>query len=202
MMSETKEAPPTITFTTAAKDKLESVLAVNGDGVSGLRLEIYGRQEGEFQHVLSLVQSGKEPAGDIETDVDGMHLYIESKNARYLDGVEVDFEEKASGESGLLFANPNPLWFDEPEATVQRIFDEQINPQIAAHGGYVTLLAVDGSTAFVRLGGACQGCGLVDVTLKQGIEASLREMVPEIEHVVDETDHASGENPYHKPSKK
>ncbi len=118
------------------------------------------------------------------------------------DAVADQVEEKPTGESGLLFANPNPLWFDEPEATVQRIFDDQINPQIASHGGYVTLLSVDGSTAFVRLGGGCQGCGLVDVTLKQGIEATLKEMVPEIERVVDETDHASGENPYHQPSKK
>lgn len=201
-MTDTPDSTPTITFTDAARNKLESVLAVNGDEASGLRLEIFGRQEGEFQHVLSVVKTGGEPEGDLETDVDGMHVFIEPKNARYLNGVEIDFDETPTGESGLLFKNPNPLWFDEPEATVQKIFDEQVNPQIASHGGYVTLLSVDGDTAYVRLGGGCQGCGMVDVTLKQGIEASLKEMVPQIEHVVDETDHASGENPYHQPSKK
>lgn len=201
-MTETPDSIPTITFTDAAKNKLEGVLAVNGDEASGLRIEIFGRQEGEFQHVLSIVKTGSEPEGDLETDVDGMHIFIEPKNARYLNGVEVDFADNPGGESGLQFANPNPLWFDEPEATVQKIFDEQINPQIASHGGYVTLLRVEGSTAFVRLGGGCQGCGMVDVTLKQGIEASLKEMVPQIEQVVDETDHASGENPYHEPAKK
>ena len=201
-MSDSADANPTITFTDAAKEKLLSVLAVNGDGVSGLRLEIVGREQGELQHVLSLVQKGGEPDGDLETEAGDMHVFFKPEDARYLDGLDVHFEDRPSGESGLLFTNPNPLWFDEPEATVQRVFDEQVNPQIAAHGGFVSLLGVTGDTAFVRLGGGCQGCGMVDVTLKQGIEATLKEVVPEIKNVVDETDHASGTNPYHQPAKK
>jgi len=201
-LTESKDTPPAIKLTDRATDKLTGVLAVNGDSVSGLRLEIYGREMGEFQHVLSLVQAGQEPTDDVEMDIGEMHLYVKAENARYVDGLEIDFEEKMTGESGLLFQNPNPLWFDEPEATVQKIFDEHLNPQIATHGGFVTLLGVKGDTAYVRLGGGCQGCGMVDVTLRQGIEATLKQMVPEIEHVVDETDHDSGENPYHQPSKK
>jgi Fe/S biogenesis protein NfuA len=66
----------------------------------------------------------------------------------------------------------------------------------------VTLLGVEGVTAYVQLGGGCQGCGLADVTLKQGIEATILEEVEGVERVVDETDHDSGQNPYYQPSKK
>ena len=85
---------------------------------------------------------------------------------------------------------------------IQRIFDEQINPQIAAHGGYVQLLDVQGSRAYIEMGGGCQGCGMASVTLKQGVEVAVKEQIPEIEELVDVTDHASGDNPYYQPSKK
>jgi Fe-S cluster biogenesis protein NfuA len=69
------------------------------------------------------------------------------------------------------------------------------------HGGYITLLDVKDDVAYVALGGGCQGCGMANVTLKQGIEALIREAVPEIHQVVDTTDHAGGTNPYYQPSK-
>jgi len=85
---------------------------------------------------------------------------------------------------------------------VQQVFDTQINPAIAAHGGFVQLLDVKDGVAYVQLGGGCQGCGMADVTLKQGIVVAVKEAVPEIREVVDSTDHASGANPYFKPAKK
>ena len=54
----------------------------------------------------------------------------------------------------------------------------------------------------IELGGGCVGCGMVDVTLKQGIEVAMKELIPEITEVIDQTDHGSGDNPYYKPSKK
>jgi Fe-S cluster biogenesis protein NfuA len=65
----------------------------------------------------------------------------------------------------------------------------------------VELLDVQGDTVFLRLGGGCQGCGMVDVTLKQGIEVIIKEELPEIARVIDQTDHAGGSNPYYQPSK-
>ena len=65
----------------------------------------------------------------------------------------------------------------------------------------MTLLDVKDDVVYVALGGGCQGCGMVDVTLKQGIEVRVREAVPEIKAVIDSTDHAGGKNPYYKPSK-
>ena len=71
-----------------------------------------------------------------------------------------------------------------------------MNPGVQTHGGHVTLLEVKEGIAYVELGGGCQGCGMVDVTLKHGIERMLKEQIPEIESVYDTTDHASGQNPY------
>src|SRR5262245_12788567 len=86
---------------------------------------------------------------------------------------------------------------DQPRQKVQKILDEQINPAVASHGGFITLLDVKGNTLFIRMGGGCQGCGAADVTLRQGIETALREQVPEIGEILDATDHEAGENPYY-----
>ena len=86
--------------------------------------------------------------------------------------------------------------------SVMVVLDREINPSIAAHGGHAELAAVDGATAYLRLGGGCQGCGMASVTLTQGIEVAITQAVPEIDRVVDVTDHASGTNPYFEPAKK
>jgi Fe/S biogenesis protein NfuA len=85
---------------------------------------------------------------------------------------------------------------------VQQVLDLQINPAIAAHGGSAQLVAVQEDSAYLRLGGGCVGCGMVAVTLKQGIESAIRAGVPEIARVVDVTDHAAGTNPYYEPAAK
>jgi Fe/S biogenesis protein NfuA len=77
-----------------------------------------------------------------------------------------------------------------------------VNPAIAAHGGGAELVSIDGTIAYLRLYGGCQGCGLAQVTLRQGIERTLLEAIPELTQVVDVTDHASGENPYIESKKK
>ena len=84
---------------------------------------------------------------------------------------------------------------------VQKILDEMINPAIAGHGGWVDVLDVKENLVYLRLGGGCQGCGMVNVTLKQGIETTLKEEIPQIAGVIDQTDHAGGSNPYYQPAK-
>jgi Fe/S biogenesis protein NfuA len=193
----------TVTFTDAAAEKLDEVIGSHPNPVAGLRLQLMGRVEGEFQHVLSLVEDGAQVDDDlIVENEDGIRVYVERRNARYLNGVEVHYASKGPDRSGLEFTNPNPLWMSETEELIQRLFDEQINPAIAAHGGVVNLLGVEGTIAYVEFGGGCQGCGMANVTLKQGIEVAVREQVPGIEQVLDSTDHGSGENPYYQPSKK
>jgi Fe-S cluster biogenesis protein NfuA len=79
---------------------------------------------------------------------------------------------------------------------VQKFLDENVNPAVASHGGYITLMDVQGKNLFIQMGGGCQGCGQADVTLRAGVETSLRENFPDIGEILDITDHASGENPY------
>jgi Fe/S biogenesis protein NfuA len=69
------------------------------------------------------------------------------------------------------------------------------------HGGFVELIDVKNNSIYIRMGGGCQGCGAADVTLKQGIEKSIRELIPQVGEILDTTDHAAGRNPYYQPSK-
>jgi Fe-S cluster biogenesis protein NfuA len=81
---------------------------------------------------------------------------------------------------------------------IQALLDEMINPALAAHGGIVAITAVDEEkNVSLRMAGGCQGCGAAHITLRQGIEALLRERLPEINEVIDATDHAAGTNPFY-----
>jgi len=85
---------------------------------------------------------------------------------------------------------------------VAKVFDEQVNPMVARHGGRVELIDVQDAVVMLRMGGGCQGCGMADVTLRQGIEGMLAQFVPAVRGIVDITDHTSGANPYFQASKK
>jgi Fe-S cluster biogenesis protein NfuA len=97
-----------------------------------------------------------------------------------------------------LGALPDP---EEIKKKVQGVLDGEINPAVAAHGGWVELIDVQRNEVFIRMGGGCQGCGMADVTLKQGVEKSIRAAVPQVGAIMDTTDHATGRNPYYAPSK-
>lgn len=83
-------------------------------------------------------------------------------------------------------------------AKLETLFQEQINPAVASHGGHVEIIDVRGSAVYISFSGGCQGCASSSVTLKQGIERMVREQVPEITEVLDITDHTAGMNPYYK----
>jgi Fe-S cluster biogenesis protein NfuA len=85
---------------------------------------------------------------------------------------------------------------------VAQLFDTQVNPMVARHGGAVELIDVQEGIVMLRMGGGCQGCGMADVTLRQGIEAMLRQHAPEVKGLVDVTDHTAGSNPYFASAKK
>jgi Fe-S cluster biogenesis protein NfuA len=81
------------------------------------------------------------------------------------------------------------------------LLNREVNPALAHHGGYVELIDVKRNNVYIRLGGGCQGCGAADVTLKQGIERAIRDLVPLVGEILDTTDHAAGRNPYYSPGK-
>ena len=85
--------------------------------------------------------------------------------------------------------------------SVQRVLDEQINPAVGAHGGFIRLIEVKDDTAYIQFEGGCQGCAMANVTLRQGVEVMIKEQIPEIVAIVDVTDHASGTNPYFETKK-
>lgn len=85
---------------------------------------------------------------------------------------------------------------------VAEVFQSRVNPMVAGHGGRVDLIDVQDATVLLRMAGGCQGCGMADVTLRQGIEQILRQSVPEVQGIVDVTDHSSGANPYIASAKK
>ncbi|HLN98898.1 MAG TPA: NifU family protein, partial [Pyrinomonadaceae bacterium] len=83
---------------------------------------------------------------------------------------------------------------------VQYLIDAQINPGVAAHGGSVQVVDVKDDSVYLRLHGGCQGCGAADFTLKQGIETIVKRAVPEIQQIIDLTNHSAGLNPYYRGS--
>jgi Fe-S cluster biogenesis protein NfuA len=85
---------------------------------------------------------------------------------------------------------------------VADVFESRINPMVASHGGRVDLIDVQDGVVLLRMAGGCQGCGMASVTLRQGIESTLHQLVPEVQGIVDVTDHAAGTNPYFAQSKK
>lgn len=84
---------------------------------------------------------------------------------------------------------------------IQNLLEFEINPMVASHGGFFTLLGVEGNDVTVELGGGCQGCGMVDVTLREGVEKRMREVFPDMGTLIDNTDHAEGDDPYYQGGK-
>ena len=189
-----------ITVTSAARTKIVELLAQQGRAGLMLRAAVAGRGPGGFQYRLGFVGDEERRADDQATDAGGFTLLVDADSVPNLDGASIDYVDGPQG-SGFKIDNPNPLWRDEAARAVQAVLDQDINPAVAAHGGWVTLLEVKDNVAYIQLGGGCQDCGMVDVTLKQGIEVRIREAVPAIREIIDSTDHAGGKNPYYQPAK-
>ncbi len=187
------------TLSDSATKKILALLEAEGNKGMGLRVAIKGRGPGGFQYDLAFVGEEEKRSDDIVIDAGGLKVFIDPGSAPNLQGAVMDYVDGVH-ESGFKIENPN-LWADPRARAVQKVIDAQINPAVASHGGHVTLLEVKDDTAYIALGGGCQGCGMADVTLRHGIEAMIKEEVPEIRQIVDTTDHAGGTNPYYQPSK-
>lgn len=189
-----------LTITDAAKKKILALFEGEEQKDLALRVAIRGRGPGGFRYELQFVGAGERGAEDTVVNAGGFDVLVDPDSAPNLKGATVDFLDGVT-ESGFKVDNPNPLWTDPKAQAVQEAIDTQINPGVASHGGHVALLDVKDDIAYIALGGGCQGCGMADVTLKQGIEVLLKEAVPEIRQVIDTTDHAAGKNPFYQPSK-
>jgi len=134
-------------------------------------------------------------------DCQGFTLWLDAPSARFLDGADIDYVAQTTG-GQLQIRAPNikgtaPAQSASLVERVQWVIENEVNPQLARHRGHVAVQEVTAEGVVVlRFGGGCHGCGLVDVTMKNGIERTLREKVPEVTAVRDATDHASGAAPY------
>lgn len=199
--SETAGAQtPPVTFTDLAREKIRGFMASQGKENAALRVAIQGRSSSGFRYAIGITNPDDRDDQDLEFDGGGFSVLVDKVSLENLQGARVDYSEGPQG-AGMSIENPNPVWRDPLALEVQKVLDEQINPGVASHGGVVELLDVKDSVAYVQLGGGCQGCGMADVTLKQGIEVMIKEAVPSITAVIDSTDHASGSNPFYQPSK-
>ena len=161
-----------------------------------LRVEIVGRGPNGFQYDLQFVSSDDRKDDDVELELEEMRVLVAARSVQYLEGATIDYKETLMG-GGFSFDNPNPLWVDELSKAVAEIIASEVNPVVASHGGHVDLIGVDSGKAIIAFGGGCQGCGMVDVTLKQGVEVMIKDSVPGISEVVDATDHTAGTNPFY-----
>ena len=201
-------AQQVLTVTTAARSVVCDARAAEPDpGSLALWIEVTGAQAGTYAYDIYF-QALRDAADDDTVHHDGdLAVVVPLKSADRLQGARLDWSDE--GEGGLVILNPNtpPKAASAPSVPqgdlsgelAQRILvvlEEEINPAIASHGGRADLVAFEAGVAYLRLSGGCQGCGMAKVTLRQGIEVSLKEAVPEITSVQDVTDHAGGTNPY------
>jgi Fe/S biogenesis protein NfuA len=172
------------------------------DGL-GIRLRVTAPGTPAANCELEFCEPGDLAGGEWTIECTGFEFHIDGDSAIWLDQASIDFEPNATG--GQLNIRAPKIKGVVPGVDagvierVRFVLESEINPKLAAHGGRATLLEVDADCAVVlQFGGGCHGCGMVDVTLKQGVEKTLRERVPEITAVRDATDHTGGEKPYYK----
>jgi Fe/S biogenesis protein NfuA len=190
-------ATPLLELDAAAGRKLAEMREAGRFDGSALRVSV--REHGAaFRYALERVDAESRAEGDEVVEAAGIRFYVDAASAPLLRGATLEYVESLEG-GGFRFENPNrPRLLGLPlAAQVQRILDEEINPGVAAHGGRVALVDVQGGRVVVEFGGGCQGCGMADLTLREGVTATLRQALPEITEVVDATDHEAGASPYH-----
>lgn len=192
-----------INLSEVAIKKLNEIIANSGQPVKGVRIIAEAVSPLKAEYSLAFVQEGEEQPDDEIVNFDTFNIYIDPGSVEYVDGATLNYVENAMGGGFMVESAPRPMpKLEGPVAEkLRKLLDEQINPALAMHGGSVQLIDVKDNAAFIELGGGCRGCGMVDVTLKQGIEKLIKQNVPEITEVLDTTDHASGTNPYYQPSK-
>jgi Fe/S biogenesis protein NfuA len=172
----------------------------------GLRIEVTGVRGSDFTYDLSFDPLAEADDDDLVIDHEGLPVIVPAASVADLRGATLDLPT-ADGQGGLVLRNPNrpqtPTLGEVMELTgtvderVQTLLDRQVNPAIAAHGGFARLEKVEGTTAFVTMGGGCQGCAMSALTLREGIEKAILANVPEITEVADATDHGAGETPFY-----
>lgn len=193
-----------VTISDAALDELTKLRDAEEDAASlGLRLEIVSGPGEDFRYDLSLDEFRKAAFTDEVRTHGGLKVIIPAKDLELLEGAVLDYT--ASG--GLVIRNPNkPLApvveglvsDDVLSAEIEAVLAADVNPALAAHGGFVTYVGHDDQgTAYLTMGGGCHGCSMSRMTMLEGVQTTLVEKIAGVEKVRDLTDHTTGENPFY-----
>lgn len=184
----------------AIKEVLSALKAEENKEGLVLRVKVNQGAPLPHRHSMAFIPASEKEPVDEEFDGGGFRVIIDPASKKELEGGSVDFVVSATG-PGFKIEPPKTAISDPRGPAIQKLIDEKINPGVASHGGFVELINVKDNRVYVRLGGGCQGCGMVDVTLKHGIQNMIQEQIPSITEILDVTDHASGTNPYYQPGK-
>jgi len=191
---------PTLNLSERAAERIRAFRQRQGHPEGWISVSPGGLEGERLTFTFALVESG-----DLKEDEvlvrgsDDISFVAPKLISRHVKGATVDADPISGALSLTTNYNPDE---DPLSQSVQRMLDEEINPAVAGHGGYIGLLDIADGVAYVQMGGGCQGCGLAEVTLGQGVRTTILEKFPEITDVVDTTDHAQGTNPYYQASKK
>jgi len=189
-----------ITVTEAAQKEVHNLMEGQQTPVLGVRVKADAISPIQANFRLAFVAEGQDEPEDLVLPYEGFNVYVDKESVPYADEIVLDFVDGLTGR-GFKIDNPNkvPAHLKGTAAEkIQTIIDDKINPSVASHGGRVTLIDFKDGKVFLQFGGGCQGCGMIDVTLKQGVEVILKESCPEVVEVLDITDHGTGDNPYYR----
>jgi len=182
-----------------AQDHIKKFLNASSEKIQGVSIIIETKTERKANYSIQFIELSDTPAENISIDFEDIPVLVSKEVIPYLEGTEVDLNDKGELEA----FNPSMSLIEisgSVEEQIQHVLDEEVNPMVASHGGVVSLLEVKDHNAYLEFGGGCQGCGMIDVTLKQGVEVMIKAQIPDIEAIYDVTDHAGGTNPYYQPS--
>ena len=191
-----------VTVTDSARDYLAEL--INKPDVEGMGVRIFVTQPGtkHAETCLAYCPPNEVVPTDEQLDLEKFTLYLDQNSVPFLEEAHVDYaKDQMGGQLTIKAPNAKVPNIDEDAPLPDRVnyvLASEINPGLASHGGDVQLVEiVDESVAVLRFGGGCQGCSAVSLTLKQGVESTLKERVPEISAVRDVTDHSYKENAYY-----
>jgi len=191
-----------LNITERAQGAVRSFIEKSDGELRALRITSHSGGIGGPRFELSLVSESDQAEEDVRVDAGDFIVLVSGSDAERLEGATLDFVERVN-ESGFEIRPPSrgPRVQGPPQGElaekVKEVLEAQVNPAVAAHGGEIVLVDVQGSEIYIEMGGGCQGCALSRMTLKQGVERMVRQAVPEITAVHDVTDHTSGDNPFY-----
>jgi len=191
-----------VTISESAQEYLLGLL--QGQETEGIAIRMFVDNPGTSQAETCIAYSkpGEQETDDTMVELNGFDAYFENRSLPFLKDASVDYSPDQMG-GQLTIRAPNSkmpqVSDDSPlEDKVNYILYSEVNPGLAAHGGQVSLVKLtDDNYAVLKFGGGCQGCSAVDLTLKEGVEKTLIEKVPEIQGVRDQTDHTDKTNAYY-----